>query len=271
MRRAAFEKVKQARSNSRPTGLDYIEHIFSGYYELHGDRCFGDDPAITGGIAYLDSLPVTVIATEKGHSAKERMFHNFGAPNPEGYRKALRLMKQAEKFHRPVICFVDTSGAFCGIGAEERGQGRAIAVNLMEMMTLKTPVISVLIGEGGSGGALALAVADQVWMLENSIYSVISPEGCASILWKDSGHASEASEYLKLTAEDAFSLSVIEKIVPEKYLGKEYFYNSLKNELAYQLRTLMASSLDELIEKRYHRFRSIGIPIGYSESQIRDV
>lgn len=274
MRRAAFEKVKQARSNSRPTGLDYVEHIFSGYYELHGDRCFGDDPAVAGGIAYLDGLPVTVIATEKGHSAKERTFRNFGAPNPEGYRKALRLMKQAEKFHRPVICFVDTSGAFCGIGAEERGQGRAIAVNLMEMIALKTPVISVLIGEGGSGGALALAVADQVWMLENSIYSVISPEGCASILWKDSSRAPEASECLKLTAGDAFLLSVIEKIVPETQLGKDCFYNGLKDELIRQFQILMASSSDELIEKRYHRFRSIGtpdIPAEYAESQSPEV
>lgn len=270
MRRAAFEKVKQARSNSRPTGLDYIEQIFRDYYELHGDRYFGDDPAIVGGIAYLDNFPVTVIATEKGHSAKERTFRNFGAPNPEGYRKALRLMKQAEKFHRPVICFVDTSGAFCGIGAEERGQGRAIAVNLMEMMTLKTPVISVLIGEGGSGGALALAVADQVWMLENSIYSVISPEGCASILWKDAKRAAEAAEYLKLTAEDAFSFSVIEKIIPEMQLGKKCFFDRLREELRRQLQILAASSPDELIEKRYRRFRSLGIseiPAEHTKSQ----
>lgn len=190
---AAFEKVKAARSNNRPTGKDYIDNIFSYFIELHGDRRFADDSAIIGGIAYLGSVPVTVIAIEKGHGAKERVMRNFGAPNPEGYRKALRLMKQAEKFRRPVICLVDTSGAFCGIEAEERGQGQAIAENLSEMITLKTPIITILIGEGGSGGALALSVADEVWMLENSIYSVISPEGCASILWKDSSHAADAA------------------------------------------------------------------------------
>ena len=208
----------------------------------------------------MDKLPVTVIAIEKGHNAKERIARNFGAPNPEGYRKALRLMKQAEKFHRPIICFVDTSGAFCGIGAEERGQGQAIAENLMEMMMLKTPVISVLVGEGGSGGALALAVADQVWMLENSIYSVISPEGCASILWKDSERAAEAAESLKLTAQDAFSMSVIEKVISEKELGKGGFYEGIKAELLKELRLLAANSFEELVERRYLKFRSIGIP-----------
>jgi len=260
MSKTAFDKVKLARANNRPTGSDYIEHIFLDFFELHGDRRFGNDPAVVGGIALLNELPVTVIAIEKGHTAKERMARNFGAPNPEGYRKALRLMKQAEKFHRPVICFLDTSGAFCGIGAEERGQGQAIAENLMEMMTLKVPVISILIGEGGSGGALALAVADKVWMLENSIYSVISPEGCASILWKDSGRAIEAAESLKLTAQDALSMSVVEKIIPEKELGKGSFYEGMKAELFKQLQSLMAASCEELIEKRYQRFRSIGIP-----------
>ena len=192
----AYTKVKLARSSKRPTGVDYIKNIFRNFMELHGDRRFADDAAVVGGIGFLHDMPVTVIAIEKGHSARERMKRSFGAPNPEGYRKALRLMKQAEKFRRPVICFVDTSGAFCGVGAEERGQGQAIAENLMEMMTLDTPVISVLIGEGGSGGALALSVADRVWMLENSVYSVISPEGCASILWKDAGRADEAAETL---------------------------------------------------------------------------
>jgi len=260
MSKSAFDAVKLARANNRPTGIDYIEHIFADFLELHGDRRFGDDPAVVGGIALLDKFPVTVIAIEKGHSAKERIARNFGAPNPEGYRKALRLMKQAEKFHRPVICFVDTSGAFCGIGAEERGQGQAIAENLIEMMTLKTPIISVLIGEGGSGGALALAVADKVWMLENSIYSVISPEGCASILWKDSLRAAEAAESLKLTAQDALLMSVIEKIVPEKEMGKDGFYDNIKIALCKELRILTDNSYETLIEKRYRRFRSIGIP-----------
>ena len=216
-----YERVKLARDNSRPTGLDYIRNIFHGFTELHGDRRYADDPAIVGGIAWLMSDPVTVIAIEKGHTAKERAYRNFGAPHPEGYRKALRLMKQAEKFGRPIICFVDTSGAYCGIGAEERGQGEAIAENLLEMSTLCVPIISILVGEGGSGGALALAVSDQVWMLQNSVYSVISPEGCASILWKDSSKAESAAESLKLTAEDAKSLGVIERILSEKDIGKK--------------------------------------------------
>lgn len=258
MTKTAFDRVRIARSNDRPTGLDYIDHIFEGFFELHGDRRFGEDSAVIGGIALLDEMPVTVIAIEKGHNAKERMARNFGAPNPEGYRKALRLMKQAEKFRRPVVCFVDTSGAFCGIGAEERGQGQAIAENLMEMISLKTPIITVLIGEGGSGGALALAVADEVWMLENSIYSVISPEGCASILWKDSGRAAEAAECLKLTASDALSMSIVERVIPEKELGKESFYNKMKQALASQLRLFAAESVEELIAKRYLRFRAFG-------------
>ena len=187
----AYDKVRLARNNHRPTGMDYISRIFDDFIELHGDRKFADDPAIVGGLALLDGKPVTVIACEKGHTAKERAYRNFGAPGPEGYRKANRLMKQAEKFGRPVICFVDTSGAYCGIGAEERGQGQAIASNLMDMSALKVPVISIIIGEGGSGGALALAVADEVWMMENAVYSVISPEGCASILFKDAERAEE--------------------------------------------------------------------------------
>ena len=182
---AAYERVKLARDNGRPTGLDYIRNLFQGFLEFHGDRRYGDDPAIVGGVARLGETPVTVIAIEKGHTVKERTSRNFGAPHPEGYRKALRLMKQAEKFGRPVICFIDTSGAYCGVGAEERGQGQAIAESLMEMSTLCVPILSILIGEGGSGGALALAVADRVWMLQNAVYSVISPEGCASILWKN--------------------------------------------------------------------------------------
>lgn len=254
----AYERVKAARANGRPTGKDYIDNIFTDFIELHGDRRYADDPAVIGGIGCLRGEPVTVIAIEKGHGAKDRMSRNFGAPNPEGYRKALRLMKQAEKFSRPVICFVDTSGAYCGIEAEERGQGQAIAENLMEMMALKIPVISVLIGEGGSGGALALAVANEVWMLENSIYSVISPEGCASILWKDSGKAAEAAESLKLTAEDNLSMSVVDRIIKEKDLGRESFYISLGDSLTVKLEELKKFSGTELSEKRYMRFRRLG-------------
>ena len=209
--KTGYERVKAARSADRPTGLDYVNYIFTDFVELHGDRRFGDDPAIVGGIARLNGRPVTVIAIEKGHTTRDRMARNFGMPHPEGYRKALRLMQQAEKFHRPVICFVDTAGAYCGIGAEEWGQGQAIAENLVAMSGLKTPILSVLIGEGGSGGALALAVADRVWMLENAVYSVISPEGCASILWKDAGKADEAAQRLKLTAWDALDLGIIDR------------------------------------------------------------
>jgi acetyl-CoA carboxylase carboxyl transferase subunit alpha len=254
----AFEKVRTARSNNRPTGKDYIDNIFTNFIELHGDRRFADDPAVIGGIAYLRDRPVTVIAIEKGHGAKDRMSRNFGAPNPEGYRKAMRLMKQAEKFKRPVVCFVDTSGAYCGIEAEERGQGQAIAENLMEMMALKIPVISVLIGEGGSGGALALAVANEVWMLENAIYSVISPEGCASILWKDSSKAADAAQSLKLTAEDNLAMSVIDRIIKEKDIGKEPYYISLTDSLAIKLEELEQMSGEELKNSRYMRFRKLG-------------
>lgn len=258
MKLSAYEKVRLARDNKRPTGLDYIKYMFTDFMELHGDRRFSDDPAIVAGIARLEGRPVTVIAIEKGHNTKERLLRNSGAPHPEGYRKALRLMKQAEKFHRPVICMVDTSGAYCGIGAEERGEGQAIAENLNEMMVLKTPVISILIGEGGSGGALGLAVADRVWMLENAVYSVISPEGCASILWKDSKRAAEAAESLKLTASDALGLKVIEKIIPEVNLGKSSFFKSLKQELCEELTALEALSTEDLLEQRYQRFRKIG-------------
>ena len=252
----AYERVKLARDNTRPTGLDYIRNIFRDFVELHGDRCYADDHAIVGGIARLNGTPVTVIAIEKGHTAKERTYRNFGAPNPEGYRKALRLMKQADKFGRPVICFVDTSGAYCGIGAEERGQGQAIAENLMEMSTLCVPIISVLIGEGGSGGALALAVADRVWMLQNAVYSVISPEGCASILWKDAAQAETAAASLKLTAEDARTLGVIERILPEKDIGKKEFYTHIRTLLEEELQELSGDV--DLISKRYDRFRRIG-------------
>lgn len=254
----AYDKVKIARSNQRPTGQNFIDGIFTDFFELHGDRRYADDAAIIGGLALLSDIPVTVIAIEKGHNAKERVRRSFGAPNPEGYRKALRLMKQAEKFHRPVICFVDTSGAFCGIGAEERGQGQAIAENLMEMMTLDTPIISILIGEGGSGGALALAVADRVYMLKNAIYSVISPEGCASILWKDASRAEEAAERLRLTAQDALHYGIIDEILPEKGANDEEYYRTIREKLLRDIGSLVLEP--SLLEDRYNKFRSIGVP-----------
>jgi acetyl-CoA carboxylase carboxyl transferase subunit alpha len=253
---SAFDNVTAARANDRPTSVDYITRIFGdSFFELHGDRRFADDKAVIGGIAELNGKPVTVIGLEKGRNLKERMSRNFGSAHPEGYRKALRLMKQAEKFHRPVICFVDTSGAYCGIGAEERGQGQAIAENLMEMMTLKTPILSIFIGEGGSGGALALAVADEVWMLENAIYSVISPEGCASILWKDPSKTAEASECLKLTAQDLFKLGVIERIIREPKDIESKLFDSLKNLIADTFDKKSALPIEKLVEMRYNRFR----------------
>ena len=258
--KTGYERVKAARSAGRPTGLDYVNYIFSDFVELHGDRRFADDAAIVGGIARLGDRPVTVIAIEKGHNTKDRMARNFGMPHPEGYRKALRLMRQAEKFHRPVICFVDTAGAYCGIGAEERGQGQAIAENLVAMSGLKTPILSVLIGEGGSGGALALAVADRVFMLENAVYSVISPEGCASILWKDAARAEEAASCLKLTAHDALAMGITEEVIPEDQLGTPGFYDDLAFKLRQALGSLEGLTVEQLLEKRYQRFRSIGQP-----------
>lgn len=257
MSQTSYDRVKLARDSKRPTGQDYIKNIFKNFIELHGDRRYADDKAIIGGVARLDGTPVTVVAIEKGHSSKERVARNFGAPHPEGYRKALRLMKQAEKFGRPIICFIDTSGAYCGIGAEERGQGQAIAENLMEMSTLCVPVISVLIGEGGSGGALALAVADRVWMLQNAVYSVISPEGCASILWKDSAKADVAAASLKLTAEDAKNLGVIERILSETDIGKKEYFDRIRALLVEEITEL--SKDPELLQKRYDRFRRLGM------------
>ena len=252
----AYDRVRTARNTSRPTAQDYIAAMFTDFIELHGDRRYRDDEAIIGGIAYLKGKPVTVIGIEKGHSTIERMRRSFGAPEPEGYRKALRLMKQAEKFHRPVILFVDTSGAFCGIGAEERGQGEAIAENLMEMMGLKTPELSILIGEGGSGGALALAVSDRVWMLENAVYSVISPEGCASILYKDAAEAPKAAESLRLTAADAKSMGIAERVISEEGLGTPAFYKQLADEVAAEIEIL--EHTEDLLERRSQRFRAFG-------------
>jgi acetyl-CoA carboxylase carboxyl transferase subunit alpha len=255
----AYDRVKTVRGNKRPTALSYIDGIFRNFFEFHGDRRYADDAAIVGGIGWINDIPFTVIGMEKGNTTKERVKRNFASPNPEGYRKALRLMKQAEKFHRPVVCFVDTSGAFPGIGAEERGQGQAIAENLFELSDLATPILTVFIGEGGSGGALALAVADEVWMLENAVYSVISPEGCASILMKDAAKAPQVAEYLKLRAEDALSLKVCDRILPEKGLGEPSFYDELSQMIFEKCKELTALPMEELVAARYNRFRIFGV------------
>lgn len=256
---SAYDKVMAARDANKITTVDYINHMFGdSFFELHGDRRYSDDKAVVAGLAMLHDMPVTVIGIEKGRNTKERMERNFGQAHPEGYRKALRLMKQAEKFHRPVLCFVDTSGAYPGIGAEERGQGQAIAENLMEMMTLKTPVLTIVVGEGGSGGALALAVADEVWMMENSVYSAISPEGCASILWKDSSKAPQAAEALKLTAQDLFDLHVIERIIREPRAEYAAMFESLKLLIQRTFEKNLALTDEELTNARYERFRRIG-------------
>ena len=257
----AYKRVAAARAKGRPTGSDFIEHIFEGFVELHGDRRFADDKAIVAGVAMLNDMPVTVIAIDRGKDTKEKIKRNFGSAHPEGYRKALRQMKLAEKFNRPVICFIDTSGAYCGIGAEERGQAQAIAENLMEMMTLKVPIISIFTGEGESGGALGLAVADEVWMLENAVYSVISPRGCASILWKDASKTKEASECLKLTAEELLNLTVVERSIREPKDPKEGFekvYQRLRRDLYSALCQGKKLSPEELVERRYQRFRRMG-------------
>jgi acetyl-CoA carboxylase carboxyl transferase subunit alpha len=256
-----WEKVKLARMPLRPTGLDYIERNFSDFLELHGDRYYGEDRAIVGGIAFFGDIPVTVIAQQKGRNTKENITRNFSMPHPEGYRKALRLMKQAEKFHRPIICFIDTPGAFCGLGAEERGQGEAIAANLAEMMLLKTPIISVVISEGGSGGALALGVADKVYMLEHAIYSILSPEGFASILYKDSSKAEQAAKDMKLTAQDLLSFGIIDGIIPEPQGGAhndfELIMKNVKTVIEADLLTLLQVPMDTLLEDRYQKYRKI--------------
>ena len=255
---SAWEHVLAARRADRPVGSDYIRALFSEFYEFHGDRRFGDDPALIGGIGLFEGVPVTVIAQEKGTSAKDRVKHNFGMCQPEGYRKALRLMKEAEKFHRPVLCFIDTPGAFCGIGAEERGQGSAIAENLLEISRLKTPVVSIFIGEGGSGGALALACGDEVWMMENAVYSILSPEGFASILWKDSKRASEAAEVMKLTADDLKCLGIVEQVIrePKSYTSQTMagVCEELKNMLSVFLKKYGSMDERQLLNHRYDRF-----------------
>ena len=255
----AWQRVQCSRSADRPVGMDYIEALFTDFIELHGDRQFGDDAAIRGGIAYFRGRPVTVIAQQKGTTTKENIACNFGMPKPEGYRKALRLMQQAEKFHRPVICFVDTPGAFCGMEAEERGQGEAIARNLFTLAGLRTPVLTVITGEGGSGGALALAVADEVWMLENSVYSILSPEGFASILWKDASRAKEAANVMRLTAQDLQKQGIIERVFPE---GEHYTREHME-----PVTELLGAAMEQFLQQqsrqtdeerlkcRYARFR----------------
>ncbi|MDR3341862.1 MAG: acetyl-CoA carboxylase carboxyltransferase subunit alpha [Treponema sp.] len=258
-----IQRLELLRSIRRPSIKDYIPLIFEDFTELHGDRYYGDDPAITAGIAFLHDTPVTIIAQVKGRDIEELKRTNFSMPHPEGYRKALRLAKQAEKFHRPVLCFIDTPGAFCGVGAEERGQGEAIARNLMEFMTLKTPVLSVVLGDGGSGGALALGVCDELAMLENALYSVISPRGFASILWKDRNREKEAAELMKITAEDLRAFGICDKIIPEPPEGAHTDpIRTAQNIAAYLTDTVArfsAVDIDTLPERRYTKFRKIGI------------
>ena len=254
----SYQRVLNARDSKRPSGAYFINRMITKFIEFHGDRRFSDDGAIIGGIGYLNEMPVTVIAMERGTTIEERMKRNYGCPSPEGYRKALRLMKQAEKFNRPVICIINSSGAYCGIGAEERGQGLAIAENLMEMMTLKTPVVSVVTGEGGSGGALALSVADSIFMLENAVYSVISPEGCASILWKDSSKAPDAAEALKLTAKDLHKFGIVETVIDEENRTNEEICDELKVKLVKEIKRLSKLDIDDLLDDRYEKFRKIG-------------
>ncbi len=258
----AYQRVLNSRAKGRLTAQDYIDNFIIDFTELHGDKRFGDDKAIVAGIGKLKNMPITIIAQAKGRNAKERGMRNSGSPHPEGYRKALRLMKQAEKFKRPILCIVDTSGAYPGIEAEKRGQGQAIAENLYEMMTLKTPIISLFVGEGGSGGALALAIADRVFMLENAFYSVISPEGCASILWKNAKKKKEAAEALKLTADDLYKLGVADKVISEANFDEHGRFRNIHAMLEDLLYTEFTKLKDltqaELLEARYEKFRKIG-------------
>ncbi|MTI68291.1 MAG: acetyl-CoA carboxylase carboxyltransferase subunit alpha [Firmicutes bacterium] len=258
-----WQKVKIARHKERPTTLEYIEKIFTDFIEFHGDRNYGDDNAIVGGIAILEDTPVTVIGHQKGKDTKDNIKRNFGMPHPEGYRKALRLMKQAEKFNRPVIMFVDTPGAYCGLEAEQRGQGEAIATNLLKMSGLKTPILVVVIGEGGSGGALGLSIGDRICMLEHSIYSVISPEGLSSILWKDASLAEKAADIMKLTSKDLLDLKVIDKIIKEPPGGThkdlDLVSENIKKYLNDEISKLLKLEKKELLNNRYKKVREIGI------------
>ena len=247
--------VREAREQTRLTALDFATGIFDDFIELHGDRSFRDDGAIIGGIGWLGDQAVTVVGIQKGKSLQDNLNRNFGQPHPEGYRKALRLMKQAEKFGRPIVTFINTAGAYPGVGAEERGQGEAIARNLFEMSDLKAPIIAIIIGEGGSGGALALAVADRVWMLENSIYAVLSPEGFASILWKDGTRAMEAAELMKITSHELLEMEVVDKVISERGLSAKELLARVKNELQTEIEQLKQLSSEKLLEERYQRFR----------------
>lgn len=259
----AWEIVQKARDISRPTTQYFIKHIFTDFVEMHGDRLFADDGAIIGGVGRIDGIPVTVVGQEKGTNLADKAQRNFGSAHPEGYRKSMRLMKQAEKFGRPVICIVDTQGAFCGIGAEERGVAEAIARNLMELSRLKTPVISVLIGEGGSGGAIALAVSDKLAMLENSTYSILSPEGFASILWKDSSRAEEAAQLMKITAREVHELGLIDTVIEEPGEGAcndddGQCAQAVKQYITNCLAEIAGKPIDQLLDDRYNRIRAFG-------------
>ena len=247
--------LKEARDQGRLTALDFAQGIFDDFIELHGDRNFRDDGAIIGGIGRLNGQAVTVVGIQKGRNLQDNLNRNFGQPHPEGYRKALRLMKQAEKFGRPVVTFINTAGAYPGVGAEERGQGEAIARNLMEMSDLKVPIIAIIIGEGGSGGALALAVADKVWMLENTIYSILSPEGFATILWKDGSRSEEAAELMKITSGELLNMGIVDKVIRERGYFTSEIIEAIKTAIVDELAELSQLSTEDLLEARYQRFR----------------
>ena len=247
--------LKEARDQGRLTALDFAQGIFDDFIELHGDRNFRDDGAIIGGIGRLNGQAVTVVGIQKGRNLQDNLNRNFGQPHPEGYRKALRLMKLAEKFGRPVVTFINTAGAYPGVGAEERGQGEAIARNLMEMSDLKVPIIAIIIGEGGSGGALALAVADKVWMLENTIYSILSPEGFATILWKDGSRSEEAAELMKITSGELLNMGIVDKVIPERGYFTSEIIEAIKTAIVDELAELSQLSTEDLLEARYQRFR----------------
>ena len=255
----SWEKVQAARSSMRPTALEYIDRLTKNFYELHGDRLYGDDKSVIGGIAMFGKQPVTVVGLQKGMDTKDNIYRNFGMPQPEGYRKSLRLIKQAEKFHRPIINFIDTPGAFPGLEAEEHGQGEAIARNLYEMAALKVPVLSIVIGEGGSGGALALAVGNKVWMMENATYTILSPEGFASILWKDGKRAPEAADLMKVTAKDLLEMGIVDDVIDEPMPASEANLVELSKDMKNRIRGFLAENLgkepEKLAEERYERFR----------------
>ena len=247
--------LKEARDQGRLTALDFAKEIFDDFIELHGDRNFRDDGAVIGGIGRLNGQAVTVVGIQKGKNLQDNLNRNFGQPHPEGYRKALRLMKQAEKFGRPVVTFINTAGAYPGVGAEERGQGEAIARNLMEMSDLKVPIIAIIIGEGGSGGALALAVADKVWMLENTVYSILSPEGFATILWKDGSRSEEAAELMKITSGELLNMGIVDKVIPERGYFTSEIIEAIKTAIVDELAELSQLTTEDLLEARYQRFR----------------